>query len=521
MDFQKNHYLLQNIDADDDWVESVKCALRDDKFGAIDVARAIDDEGFDWDEDPFDDLIVDLARFAVKKGSLADVKYFVDERDALERWSDCLVCDSIDNPDQRVAVYVSRKLPLHILRNPRPCAEKTRFGGSTFVHMAARHGNRALIEKLVDEDGACPCRMTRYGTTPIAWAVENGHLPVVELLYDMMRGRGWTDGDIQRRSETNPPMPLLAMAMMNGRHDVVRFLLSKNVLGPSLFWTTPKCLRSLKSSGFTLPQLACALGNEECLQWYVEDSPWKLDVNTPSKKQGSLLHYACRRLYGSSDDKMSIVQYLVDMGASVTSVDGGSRTPMEIARMFHLHEVVRFFQEMDAERINNLSKTLLEMDLAQGGAKVTTTSSSKKKHKKKKQKKKKKVPALGAASRTSTDDIIPECEAVAPSDDDDDDDHDYDHDDEPTTAGTSRTRSELGTAEPPLELCCPITLNLFEDPVAAPDGQTYERAAIEAWLDRKGTSPMSGLAMSKAMLVPCLLVRRIVQDFKHGILFEE
>ena len=33
--------------------------------------------------------------------------------------------------------------------------------------------------------------------------------------------------------------------------------------------------------------------------------------------------------------------------------------------------------------------------------------------------------------------------------------------------------------EGPLELCCPITLELFRDPVKTLHGQTYERAAIE------------------------------------------
>jgi hypothetical protein len=44
----------------------------------------------------------------------------------------------------------------------------------------------------------------------------------------------------------------------------------------------------------------------------------------------------------------------------------------------------------------------------------------------------------------------------------------------------------------PLELCCPITLLLFQDPVKTLHGQTYERAAIEDWLESKSTDPMTG-----------------------------
>ncbi|KAK9823299.1 hypothetical protein WJX72_001733 [[Myrmecia] bisecta] len=39
-------------------------------------------------------------------------------------------------------------------------------------------------------------------------------------------------------------------------------------------------------------------------------------------------------------------------------------------------------------------------------------------------------------------------------------------------------------------LCCPITQVIFQDPVIAADGQTYERSAIDDWLQRNNTSPM-------------------------------
>ena len=38
---------------------------------------------------------------------------------------------------------------------------------------------------------------------------------------------------------------------------------------------------------------------------------------------------------------------------------------------------------------------------------------------------------------------------------------------------------------PPDDFVCPITRCLFEDPVMASDGETYERAAIEKWIAEK------------------------------------
>ncbi|CAF4064131.1 unnamed protein product, partial [Rotaria magnacalcarata] len=40
-------------------------------------------------------------------------------------------------------------------------------------------------------------------------------------------------------------------------------------------------------------------------------------------------------------------------------------------------------------------------------------------------------------------------------------------------------------------LTCPITLQLFRDPVIATDGHAYERVAIVKWIEKHGTSPMT------------------------------
>ncbi len=41
------------------------------------------------------------------------------------------------------------------------------------------------------------------------------------------------------------------------------------------------------------------------------------------------------------------------------------------------------------------------------------------------------------------------------------------------------------------DLICPITLQIFRDPVIAGDGHTYERAAIVRWILEHGTSPLT------------------------------
>lgn len=60
------------------------------------------------------------------------------------------------------------------------------------------------------------------------------------------------------------------------------------------------------------------------------------------------------------------------------------------------------------------------------------------------------------------------------------------------------------------DLCCPITLEPFNDPVVAEDGFTYEREAISVWIRKTGTSPSTGATMGSST-VPNKLLRRIIK----------
>ena len=65
-------------------------------------------------------------------------------------------------------------------------------------------------------------------------------------------------------------------------------------------------------------------------------------------------------------------------------------------------------------------------------------------------------------------------------------------------------------------LCCPLTLEVFEDPTTlVGDGHTYERASIQAWLDSgKLTSPTTGatLGLGGTRLVPNYAVKRTIAE---------
>ena len=62
-----------------------------------------------------------------------------------------------------------------------------------------------------------------------------------------------------------------------------------------------------------------------------------------------------------------------------------------------------------------------------------------------------------------------------------------------------------------LSVVSPCTLQLFQNPVKTLHGQTYERTAIEDWLQTKSTDPMTGEILKIKALFPD-------EDMKIGIL---
>lgn len=64
-------------------------------------------------------------------------------------------------------------------------------------------------------------------------------------------------------------------------------------------------------------------------------------------------------------------------------------------------------------------------------------------------------------------------------------------------------------------LCCPITYDLFRDPVLAQDGFTYERQVIEEWIRNHGTSPMTRQPLSIEQLHPNRKVKELVDVFEQ------
>jgi len=75
-------------------------------------------------------------------------------------------------------------------------------------------------------------------------------------------------------------------------------------------------------------------------------------------------------------------------------------------------------------------------------------------------------------------------------------------------------RLRLRRGDVPEDLRCPLTLELFCDPVSAADGHTYERVAIEEWLSTGSrTSPSTGQPLQSTALIPQQTMKKLVCAF--------
>jgi hypothetical protein len=70
----------------------------------------------------------------------------------------------------------------------------------------------------------------------------------------------------------------------------------------------------------------------------------------------------------------------------------------------------------------------------------------------------------------------------------------------------------------PPNLICSITHEVMEDPVMTSDGHSYERAAIQEWLNSgRNTSPLTGVPLRDRNLRPNLCLKRVIDEFKASI----
>ena len=71
--------------------------------------------------------------------------------------------------------------------------------------------------------------------------------------------------------------------------------------------------------------------------------------------------------------------------------------------------------------------------------------------------------------------------------------------------------------DPSESFLCPITRVLMVDPVVDPDGNTYEKTAIEDWIRQSGTSPITRTALSIDDLRPNQALKITIDEYRNSI----
>ncbi|KAG5558302.1 hypothetical protein RHGRI_008283 [Rhododendron griersonianum] len=69
---------------------------------------------------------------------------------------------------------------------------------------------------------------------------------------------------------------------------------------------------------------------------------------------------------------------------------------------------------------------------------------------------------------------------------------------------------------PPNHFICPILQDVMEDPCVAADGYTYDRKAIEIWLEENDNSPMTNLPLPNKILIPNYTLLSAIMGWKSG-----
>ena len=87
-----------------------------------------------------------------------------------------------------------------------------------------------------------------------------------------------------------------------------------------------------------------------------------------------------------------------------------------------------------------------------------------------------------------------------------------------TTTTTTSSNDNDSDETAPLEatnIMCPITLMIMDDPVVLSDGFTYERQAIERWLEHNSKSPMTNIPLRNKNLTDNRHLKSLISSWKQ------
>ncbi|KAI8006525.1 U-box domain-containing protein 35 [Camellia lanceoleosa] len=83
-------------------------------------------------------------------------------------------------------------------------------------------------------------------------------------------------------------------------------------------------------------------------------------------------------------------------------------------------------------------------------------------------------------------------------------------------ADRARDMASNAQPAPPNHFICPILQDIMEEPCVAADGYTYDRKAIQTWLEENDKSPMTNLPLPTRNLIPNYTLLSAIIEWKSG-----
>lgn len=82
----------------------------------------------------------------------------------------------------------------------------------------------------------------------------------------------------------------------------------------------------------------------------------------------------------------------------------------------------------------------------------------------------------------------------------------------------SKSPLDAQNVKQPIDALLLLTVQeVMTQPVIAADGHTYERKAMQEWLQHHNTSPVTGSTLAHMRLVPNVLIRRVLAQHRQQL----
>ncbi len=222
--------------------------------------------------------------------------------------------------------------------------------GQTPLHLAARNGQKDLVERLLTK-GADVKAQNSNSRTSIGLAQEKGHAEIVELLIKHANQSGDSKeimtfydyvavGDIEQiksfvskgmdvNAKTQAGTTPLHFAVSNGHRDIAEYLISKGA-----------DINTKNSDGQTLLHRAAISGQKDVVELLLTNGA---DVNAKDKDSMTPLHYACWRNHKDT------AEFLIIKGANLNVKGIQDYTALGIATVLGRTEIVELLRKHGAK----------------------------------------------------------------------------------------------------------------------------------------------------------------------------